>query len=34
MPTPHPIVGYIYIELNASGSNTISDGLFSENRQR
>ena len=26
--------GYIYIELNASGSNTISDGLFSDNRQR
>ncbi|MBC8164714.1 MAG: TonB-dependent receptor, partial [Bryobacteraceae bacterium] len=26
--------GYIYIELNASGSNTISDGLFSDNQQR
>jgi hypothetical protein len=26
--------GYIYIELNAAGSNTISDGLFSDNRQR
>jgi hypothetical protein len=26
--------GYIYIELNASGSNTISDGLFSDNKQR
>jgi len=26
--------GYIYIEVNASGSNTISDGLFSDNRQR
>ncbi len=26
--------GYLYIELNASGSNTISDGLFSDNRQR
>lgn len=25
--------GYIYIELNAAGSNTISDGLFSDNRQ-
>lgn len=26
--------GYIYIELNPSGSNTLSDGLFSDNRQR
>ncbi len=26
--------GYIYIELNAAGSNTISDGLFSDNKQR
>ena len=26
--------GYIYIELNASGSNTLSDGLFSDNKQR
>ena len=26
--------GYIYIELNSSGSNTLSDGLFSDNRQR
>lgn len=26
--------GYIYIELNAAGSNTLSDGLFSDNRQR
>jgi hypothetical protein len=26
--------GYIYIELNAAGSNTISDGLFSDNIQR
>lgn len=26
--------GYIYIELNASGSNTLSDGLFSDNAQR
>jgi len=26
--------GYIYIEVNASGSNTLSDGLFSDFRQR
>lgn len=26
--------GYIYIEVNPSGSNTLSDGLFSDNRQR
>jgi hypothetical protein len=26
--------GYVYIEVNASGSNTLSDGLFSDNRQR
>jgi len=26
--------GYIYIEANTSGSNTLSDGLFSDNRQR
>ena len=26
--------GYIYIEVNGSGSNTLSDGLFSDNRQR
>ncbi|HTU45392.1 MAG TPA: carboxypeptidase regulatory-like domain-containing protein [Bryobacteraceae bacterium] len=26
--------GYIYIELDPSGANTISDGLFSDNRQR
>lgn len=26
--------GYIYIEANSSGSNTISDGLFSDNQQR
>jgi TonB dependent receptor len=26
--------GYIYIEVNASGSNTLSDGLFSDNKQR
>jgi outer membrane receptor protein involved in Fe transport len=26
--------GYIYIQATSSGSNTISDGLFSDNRQR
>lgn len=26
--------GYIYIELNGTGSNTISDGLFSDNEQK
>ena len=26
--------GYVFIEANNSGSNTISDGLFSDNRQR
>jgi hypothetical protein len=26
--------GYIYIEVNAAGSNTLSDGLFSDNKQR
>jgi len=26
--------GYIYIEVNPSGSNTLSDGLFSDNEQR
>ncbi|MEJ7578391.1 MAG: TonB-dependent receptor [Pyrinomonadaceae bacterium] len=26
--------GYIYIEVNTSGSNTLSDGLFSDNQQR
>ena len=26
--------GYIYIEVNPSGSNTLSDGLFSDNKQR
>ena len=26
--------GYIYIEVNPSGSNTLSDGLFSDNRNR
>lgn len=26
--------GYIYIELDPAGDNTISDGLFSDNRQR
>ena len=26
--------GYVYIEVNETGSNTLSDGLFSDNRQR
>ena len=26
--------GYIFIEVNTSGSNTLSDGLFSDNQQR
>src|SRR5207247_8858604 len=26
--------GYVFIEVNNSGSNTISDGLFYDNRQR
>ena len=26
--------GYVYIEVNPSGSNTLSDGLFSDNKQR
>jgi hypothetical protein len=26
--------GYIYIEVNPSGTNTLSDGLFSDNKQR
>ncbi len=26
--------GYVYIEVNPTGSNTLSDGLFSDNRQR
>ena len=26
--------GYIYIEVNPTGSNTLSDGLFSDNQQR
>ena len=26
--------GYIYIEVNPTGSNTLSDGLFSDNRQQ